>query len=102
VLIDYISTSFIESLLMEVPTIFFLDKESYYLKEEYSSFFDDLIDANICQTNPIEAANFVNEIFHDPNGWWNSITVQTAKENFISKNLNTNNNLIDYLKKINK
>jgi putative transferase (TIGR04331 family) len=55
---------------MNVPTIFLLNKDIYYLKEEHLDFFDGLIDVGICQTDPKVAADFISEVRYDINKWW--------------------------------
>jgi putative transferase (TIGR04331 family) len=97
VIIDYISTAHLESIQMNIPTIFFWDKNSYYLNDEYKDFFKCLIEVGICQTSPEEASFFVEQIKDNPQKWWNSEKVQKAKKKFLSKNIGTSNSLIDYL-----
>jgi putative transferase (TIGR04331 family) len=86
VIIDYVSTSYIESLVMNIPTVVLFNTSIYYLKDGYEDFYDDLISNGIFQTCPIKAANFVASIIDDPNAWWSSDEVQNARKNFLSKN----------------
>lgn len=97
VVIDYISTSYLESLSMNVPTVFFWDTDSYYLRDEYCDFFKPLVDVGICQTNPVNAANFVESIKDNPQKWWGQEDVQKAKNEFLNKNLGKPEVMIDYL-----
>ena len=97
VIIDYISTAHLESIQMNIPTIFFWDPNSYYLNDEYKDFFKCLIEVGICQTSPQEASLFVEQIKDNPQKWWSSEKVQKAKKKFLSKNIGTSNSLIDYL-----
>lgn len=86
VVIDYISTGYLEALVMNIPFIVFWDKNTYFLNDQYSNFFDDLIDCGVCQTSPEDAANFVNEL-EDVNYWWYSKKVQEARLNFLKTNI---------------
>lgn len=97
VVIDYISTSYIEAMIMDIPMVFFWDPEAYYLKPEFSDFFAPLVSAGICQTDPVKAAAFVESIKDDPRKWWNQEAVQKAKNEFLSKNLGRPKVMIDFL-----
>mgnify|MGYP001558473073 CR=1 FL=1 len=97
VIIDYISTSYIEALVMNIPTVFFCNKDAYYLNDNYLDFFDVLIDAGICQTDPVQAAHFVESIKDEPEKWWSSEKVQAARNNFLNRNLGKPEDMIEYL-----
>ncbi|MCX6122134.1 MAG: LIC12162 family protein [Ignavibacteriales bacterium] len=97
VVIDYIATSYIEALVMNIPTVFFWNADAYYLNDEYSDFFKPLVDAKICQTDPVEAARFVESIKDNPQKWWMQETVQKAKDDFLQKNIGKPEVMIDYL-----
>ena len=100
VIVDYLSTPYIESIISDIPTIFFHNEETYYLKNEFSDFFDPLLECGICQNNPIKAAKFLNQIKRDPQEWWESKLVQKNKSIFIKDNISINGQLQKYLLKI--
>ena len=97
VIVDYISTPYLESLLMNIPTVFFWKRNAYYLNKNYSNFFDSLIKVGICQTDPIEAAHFVDSIKDDPELWWKTKDIQDARETFLTKNFGRTDRLIKLL-----
>ncbi len=97
VIVDYQSTAHIESMMMNIPTIFFWDQSSYFLDNNYKDFYAGLISAGICQTDPIKAAHFVESVKDDPEKWWQSKSVQDAKNRFLSKNIGDPQIMIDYL-----
>jgi len=97
VIIDYISTSYIESLMSNTPTIFFWNKKNYYLDKNFLSFFEPLCSVGICQTDPFEAAEFVNKIKNEPEKWWINQNTQNAKNKFLSDNFGNKNILKNYL-----
>ena len=97
VIIDYISTSYLESLMMNLPTIFFWDQNSYYLSDKYMDFFQPLIDVNICQTDSIKAAEFIEYVKDDVFTWWHSAEVQTGKQKFLERNIGGPHKLLNYL-----
>ncbi|MDA8862064.1 LIC12162 family protein [Gammaproteobacteria bacterium] len=96
VIISYTNTAYLQSLALNIPTIFFWNKNVSHLNDGYSNFFESLIDVGICQTDPIEAANFVGQIEDDIDGWWNSIETQEAKNLFLKTNLGLPNNAMEY------
>ena len=87
VVINYLSTSYIEALLADVPTIILWNRENYLLDPEYADFYEPLVNAGICQTNAKEAADFVKKVSVCPENWWSQPNVQIARRNFIEKNL---------------
>jgi len=103
IITDYLATSFIEALVMNIPSIFFWNQKTYILDEVYSDFYKDLIDCGICQTNPIEAANFVNDLINNNSikSWWYSKKTQSLRASFLKQNIgNPKNALSFYLKLI--
>ena len=97
VIIDYISTSYIESIKADIPTIFFWNKQTYFLDDSYSEFYNSLVEAGICQTDPIQAAQFVQKIKNNPEEWWRSEKVQAAKNRFLVENFGKPSVMMDYL-----
>lgn len=102
VVVDYIATTYLECLHMNVPCVFFLNPSAYYLSDEYADFFDVLIDIGMCQTDPLAAAKFVMSIRDDPEGWWLSERVQTARQAFLKKNFMSSAHAINYFCKLAK
>jgi putative transferase (TIGR04331 family) len=88
VIIDYVSTSFIESIASDIPTIVFFDPNIKRLNKESINFFNSLIRSEIFQTNPKNAALHLKKIINNPEKWWNSMQVQKAKKDFLVENLN--------------
>ncbi len=82
VIIDYLGSGYLETLINNIPTILFLNTNCY-LDESELNIFDDLIDVGIMQTNGKNAAKFLLSIEKDPFAWWMSNRVQNAREKFI-------------------
>jgi len=97
IIVDYLSTSYLESIIANIPTIFFWNKESYHLEKEYLDFYSSLVEVGICQTNPLDAAAFIEKIKVNPEQWWEQPSVQNAKNLFLSTNLGPTHILRDYL-----
>ncbi len=97
VIVDYISTAYLEAMIMNIPTIFFWNPDAYYLSNKYLDFFDSLISVGICQTDPIKAAKFVESVKDDPQKWWASEGTQKGKDEFLNKNIGKPEVMINYL-----
>lgn len=97
VIIDYLMTSHLESLSMNIPTVilFFADFRAF--RQGYSNYLQDLTDAGICQTDPTTAAAFIERIYQDPNAWWEQSSVQNARNKFLSENLGNPQAFFQYL-----
>ena len=88
-IIPYTNTAYIQSLILNIPTIFFWNKSVAHLDNNYADFFDALIAVGICHTSPIEAARFLCSIESDIEGWWFSDATQLARKFFLDKNINS-------------
>ncbi len=99
VIINYLSTSYLESLLADIPTIILWNKDAYFLEEHHKGFFDGLIEAKICHTNPVEAANFVEHIKGEPETWWKTSLVRRARAEFLKANIGSPEVLVEHLLK---
>ena len=97
VIVDYISTAYLESLHMNIPTVFFWDPEINHLEERFSDFFQPLIDVGICQTDPVKAAVFIQEIINNPEEWWKHERVQEKKNEWLNNNFQKPHVMIEYL-----
>jgi putative transferase (TIGR04331 family) len=97
VIVNYLSTAYLEALISDVPTVFFWNKESYFLDDKYSDFYDLLISVGICQTDPVKAANFIDIIADCAEDWWLSDSVRKARNSFLSVNFGEPQKMVDYL-----
>lgn len=97
VIIDYISTSHLEALNMNIPTIFFLREEMMRLLPAYQDFFAKLKRVGIAQVDPKNAADFVTRVLNDVESWWNSPSLQEVREEFLELNVGKVEWTYDYL-----
>jgi putative transferase (TIGR04331 family) len=95
--INYLSTSYIEALIANVPTVVLLNRDAYLLEESHEEFFKDLIEAKIFHPDPVEAAHFVQDNINDPEIWWRSSIVQKARTKFLKSNIGSPELLISHL-----
>jgi putative transferase (TIGR04331 family) len=99
-IVSFSSTAYLEALHMNIPFIFFWDPEAKYTDDAYPDFYQPLVDAGICQTDPVLAAALVEKIKENPEVWWKSEKVQSGRKAFMEKNFNPPEVMIDYLKSL--
>ena len=97
VIADYISTTYLEGLMSDIPTIFFWNRDAYYLEPGFEHFFDALRDAGVCQTDPLEAARLVEAVKEDPEVWWHSPAVRDARSRFLYANMGIADTMVRHL-----
>ena len=75
---DHLSTTWIEAITANIPTVVLVDSPIYQFTPEFSSLLDLLNSVGIVQTSPSLAADFVEANHSSINKWWNSESVQNA------------------------
>jgi putative transferase (TIGR04331 family) len=85
VVVDHNSTSFIEALIINVPTVLYWDHDIFLMKPEAEPYYQILRDAGILYRNPVSAAEKINEVYDDPMEWWHSNAVQNARKEFCDR-----------------
>ncbi|UCV06686.1 LIC12162 family transferase [Dechloromonas denitrificans] len=97
VVVNYLSTSYLEAIIADIPTIVIWNPDTNLFSEQYSQAFDSLIEAGICQTDPEDAAVLVNSIREDPEAWWQSSAVRWGRQEFLNANIGNPEIMVDYL-----
>lgn len=77
---DHMSTTYLETLAMNFPTVIFIDKN--YCSFRKPEIIQLLIDAKILFYDEIEAAHHINSIYDNIDDWWLSDEVQKARREF--------------------
>ena len=77
--------TFLETMSMNIPTIFFWDSKYWELRSSSVKDYEELIKVGIFHTNPCSAAEFIHKINSDIEDWWYSEKVQAAREKFCKK-----------------
>jgi putative transferase (TIGR04331 family) len=95
-IIDYLATSYLEAMIMNIPVIILFDPDRYYLKDKYKDFFKELISAGVFQTDPEGASRFVSDLNDDIEKWWFSEKVQNARKHFLDQNIGRPETAIRY------
>ena len=94
------TTTFLESLSINMPTIIFWDSNDWEIRDEAKFYYDQLVEAKILFYDPKSAALHLNNIYDNIPKWWNNKNVQNAKDNYLSKFANVDKNFNINLKKI--
>lgn len=82
VVFDHMHTGYLETLSMNIPTIIVIPQNIYYFRESANFYIQILKDVKILFDNPIEASEFVENIYDNVSDWWESDKVQKAREEF--------------------
>lgn len=104
VVLSYMGTSWLETLMNNIPSVVFIDRRSWPLREEVMSFVDELKEVGVLHETPESAALFVNKIDGNVRGWWKSDPVQRARVRFCQNvsytDENWQNKWLDAIEKI--
>lgn len=80
VLIDHLSTTWLEAINLDRPTIIFIDPSDYDFTDEVKDIISELQRACILHFTPVSAAAHLSEVHSSTNSWWRSKAVQSALE----------------------
>lgn len=97
VIVNYISTTHLETLSMNIPTIILIDESLYSMNLQNMSFFDSFIDVGILHTSPKKAAEFLESIYDSIYDWWLDSKVQKARQEFLKVNFESSENFSNKL-----
>jgi putative transferase (TIGR04331 family) len=79
---DHVSTTFLEAMAADRPTILFWDPATYPLRAEAQASFDLLRTVGILHDGPDAAADHVALIYGDVDAWWRSAELQRVRADF--------------------
>jgi putative transferase (TIGR04331 family) len=97
IVVNYLSTSYLESIIADIPTIVLWNQRTNLFTTQYSYAFDSLIESEICHTDPEKAADFINKVKADPQLWWQSQKVREGRQMFLDANVGKPEVMIKYL-----
>jgi len=78
----YNASTYIEPLSLNFPTVMFWNPLHWELKPEAQPVFDRLREAGIFHESAESAAKHISKIWNDISGWWQTETVQVARQLF--------------------
>lgn len=92
--IDHSSTSFLFVLALNIPTILFWHEQDFPMCDEAKPYIQNLQGAGILHYSAIDAAKWLNSVADDPYPWWNSESVQSARQQFCNQFIRTSPNYL--------
>jgi putative transferase (TIGR04331 family) len=99
VLIAHNGTSIPESIALHAPTIITWSDSYMKVRQSAEAVFDALEQVGVFHRTPESAASFINSIWDDVDGWWNSPTTINARKQFTDQYARTVSNPVRFLAK---
>ena len=78
----YNSTTILECLSMNIPTLIYLDGNFFELNKKAQPYFEKLEVMGILHHNFCDISKKISEVYKDPFEWWNQAEVQRAIKEF--------------------
>ena len=97
---DTDSTTFLESMFLNIPSILLLDNKVEKFRKTANNFYKDLENNNILFYDPDKAAKFIKKINGTVDAWWFEKNLQKVRKNFCNNFAKKNDNPIKELKKV--
>lgn len=85
VVVDHCATTFLETLLANVPVVVFWDPCLWEIRDQAEPYFNGLHQAGVLWESPEAAAAKVASVFEEPWAWWGSDEVQEARQRFVDR-----------------
>lgn len=82
---SYDSCGLIETLMSNIPTIVFWQNGMDALRDSAKPYYQPLVDAGIAHLTPESAAQKVNQVWDEVDGWWSQAEVQNARQLFCNR-----------------
>ena len=95
---DLNSTTFLQSMSYNIPTILLLRKNLETTRKKHNKIVRALEKNNIIFYDPLKAANFVNNNYHNISNWWEHKNTQNLRKKFCNIFAKKTNNSIRNLK----
>jgi putative transferase (TIGR04331 family) len=84
VIATYNSTTFLETLSQNIPTVIFWDPKYWELREDSLYYFERLKEIGVFHENEFSAASHINKVWNDVDSWWLSSKTQQIVNEFVS------------------
>lgn len=95
----YNATTFLESLVMDVPTVIFWNRKQWELRASAIPYFEELKRVGVFHDTPESAAIHVSKVWNDVNAWWKSAEVKSVICSFKESYCDVSPHLIKNLEK---
>ena len=90
---NYLCTSYLITLALNIPTVCFYDPEVYKFRSEVNYFINKFNDYGIFHQNGESAAKFLSKT--DIDDWWNKKEVQSTRKSFVNNYSNFSNSWVN-------
>jgi putative transferase (TIGR04331 family) len=91
----YNSTTFLETLSANYPTVLFWNPNHWELRPSAQPYYDALHEIGVLHYSPEDAAAKVHEVHEDPEGWWRERRVQEVRAEFCHRFARTSRNWLN-------
>lgn len=85
VIIDHPSTTFLEALTGNIPTVLFWNRRHWQMRQEAEPYFEDLREAGVLLDSPESAAATAESVVDDPWAWWSTGPIQDSRAKFVER-----------------
>lgn len=85
---NYLSTGWLETLALDLPTVCFFDPDTYAFRESGQPYINALESVGVVHRSGVSAARFIANLGNDIEGWWRKPEVQEARRNFVERYAN--------------
>ena len=79
---NYLGTSWLETLALNIPTVCFYDVRTYSFRSAAQPYIDRFEAAGVLHRDGSSAARFVSSIMANPQSWWDSPALQDLRAEF--------------------
>jgi putative transferase (TIGR04331 family) len=104
VITSYLSTSYLESLYLDIPTVCVMNKKTCIPNKFSNFFFKKMRDSELIIDDIQKAANLVNRIYDDPNQWFRDLKIKKIitlfKKKFCRRSFDISSDLSGFIKSI--
>ena len=91
------STTFLESLSMNIPTVIFWNPNHWELRDSAKPYFEALKEVGIFHETPLSAAQHISSVWNKVDEWWTNEPVSKVVKEFCERYSNTSNDLVNEL-----
>jgi putative transferase (TIGR04331 family) len=85
VVCNYNSTTFIECLSNNIPTLMYLDLNLWEIHPNFEGLYNRMIESRIVHNSEVSCALFINENYRTIEKWWTSPDVQNIRQDILNK-----------------
>jgi putative transferase (TIGR04331 family) len=78
-------TTYLESIILNVPTVIFWNPQHSELRASAVPYFEDLKRVGIFHESPESAAQHVNTVWDNVNAWWETPELQAVLQRFTTR-----------------